>query len=107
MRVFSKSRRIFWNTLMDFIKEERSEMRKRGTSVEEKKLRAEEKGRAVALLPIGVFLVLFLGIGDCIWRFLCDAGNCGILNRSSDSVFAEWEVNICRQNEGDFCRNRR
>ena len=30
---------------MDFIKEERSEMRKRGTSVEEKKLRAEEKGR--------------------------------------------------------------
>ena len=63
MRVFSKSRRIFWNTLMDFIKEERSEMRKRGTSVEEKKLRAEEKGRAVALLPIGVFLVLFLGMG--------------------------------------------
>ncbi len=48
---------------MDFIKEERSEMRKRGTSVEEKKLRAEEKGRAVALLPIGVFLVLFLGMG--------------------------------------------
>ena len=38
-------------------------MRKRGTSVEEKKLRAEEKGRAVALLPIGVFLVLFLGMG--------------------------------------------
>ena len=63
MRVFSKSRRIFWNALMDFIKEERSEMRKRGTSVEEKKLRAEEKGRAVALLPIGVFLVLFLGMG--------------------------------------------
>ena len=63
MRVFSKNRRIFWNTLMDFIKEERSEMRKRGTSVEEKKLRAEEKGRAVALLPIGVFLVLFLGMG--------------------------------------------
>ena len=48
---------------MDFIKEERSEMRKRGTSVEEKKLRVEEKGRAVALLPIGVFLVLFLGMG--------------------------------------------
>ena len=44
MRAFSKSRRIFWNALMDFIKEERSEMRKRGTSVEEKKLRAEEKG---------------------------------------------------------------
>lgn len=63
MRAFSKSRRIFWNALMDFIKEERSEMRKRGTSVEEKKLRAEEKGRAVALLPIGVFLVLFLGMG--------------------------------------------
>ena len=63
MRVFSKNRRIFWNTLMDFIKEERSEMGKRGTSVEEKKLRAEEKGRAVALLPIGVFLVLFLGMG--------------------------------------------
>ena len=62
MRAFSKSRRIFWNALMDFIKEERSEMRKRGTSVEEKKLRAEEKGRAVALLPIGVFLVRFLGI---------------------------------------------
>lgn len=63
MRAFSKSRRIFWNALMDFIKEERSEMRKRGTSVEEKKLRAEEKGRAVALLPIGVFLVLFWGWG--------------------------------------------
>lgn len=63
MRAFSKSRRIFWNALMDFIKEERSEMRKRGTSVEEKKLRVEEKGRAVALLPIGVFLVLFLGWG--------------------------------------------
>lgn len=63
MRAFSKSRRIFWNALMDFIKEERSEMRKRGTSVEEKKLRVEEKGRAVALLPIGVFLVLFLGMG--------------------------------------------
>ncbi len=63
MRVFSKNRRIFWNTLMDFIKEERSEMGKRGTSVEEKKLRAEEKGRAVTLLPIGVFLVLFLGMG--------------------------------------------
>ena len=31
--------------------------------MEEKKLRAEEKGRAVALLPIGVFLVLFLGMG--------------------------------------------
>ena len=103
MRAFSKSRRIFWNALMDFIKEERSEMRKRGTSVEEKKLRAEEKGRAVALLPIGVFLVLFLGMGIVFG----DAGNCGILNRSSDSVFAEWEVNICRQNEGDFCRDRR
>ena len=63
MRAFSKSRRVFWNALMDFIKEERSEMRKRGTSVEEKKLRAEEKGRAVALLPIGVFLVLFWGWG--------------------------------------------
>jgi hypothetical protein len=63
MRAFSKSRRIFWNALMDFIKEERSEMRKRGTSVEEKKLRVEEKGRAVALLPIGVFLVLFWGWG--------------------------------------------
>lgn len=56
MRAFSKSRRIFWNALMDFIKEERSEMRKRGTSVEEKKLRVEEKGRAVALLPIDLLI---------------------------------------------------
>ena len=99
MRAFSKSRRIFWNALMDFIKEERSEMRKRGTSVEEKKLRAEEKGRGISG-PV-------FGDGDCIWRFLCDAGNCGILDRSSDGVFAEWDVNICRQNEGDFCRDRR
>ena len=89
-----------------FIKEERSEMRKRGTSVEEKKLRAEEKGRAVRFFRSEYFWSCF-GDGDCIWRFLCDAGNCGILNRSSDSVFAEWEVNICRQNEGDFCRDRR
>mgnify|MGYP007049175083 CR=1 FL=1 len=92
---------------MDFIKEERSEMRKRGTSVEEKKLRAEEKGRAVALLPIGVFLILFLGMGIVFGDFYAMPAICGIFDRSSDSVFAEWEVNICRQNEGDFCRDRR
>lgn len=63
MRAFSKSRRIFWNALMDFIKEERSEMRKRGTSVEEKKLRAEEKGRAVALLRSEYFWSCFWGWG--------------------------------------------
>ena len=80
MRAFSKSRRIFWNALMDFIKEERSEMRKRGTSVEEKKLRAEEKGRAVALLPIGVFLVW--GTDLTFDRSACNAylyGTCNCL----------------------------
>ena len=107
MRAFSKSRRIFWNALMDFIKEERSEMRKRGTSVEEKKLRAEEKGRAVALLPIGVFLILFLGMGIVFGDFYAMPAIVAFFDRSSDSVFAEWEVNICRQNEGDFCRDRR
>ncbi len=34
------------------------------------------------------------GDGDCIWRFLYDAGNCAILDRSSDCVFAESDVNI-------------
>ena len=91
---------------MDFIKEERSEMRKRGTSVEEKKLGGRKRKGGGASSDQSISGPVF-GDGDCIWRFLCDAGNCGILDRSSDGVFAEWDVNICRQNEGDFCRDRR
>ena len=82
-------------------------MRKRGTSVEEKKLRAEEKGRAVALLPIGVFLVLFLGMGIVFGDFYAMPAIVAFLIALLTAFFAEWEVNICRQNEGDFCRDRR
>ena len=35
----------------------------------------EKKGRAIALLPIGVFFDHFSRCGNCVQRFLCDAGD--------------------------------
>ena len=49
----------------------------------------ENKGRAIALLPIGVFLIIFLGRGNCVPGFLCDAGNCSFFDRIVCCIFAE------------------
>ena len=54
----------------------------------------ENKGRAIALLPIGVFLVIFLGSG-IVTGFLCDACNRSFFDRVGSSVYAEQTVVIC------------
>ncbi len=49
----------------------------------------EKKGRAIALLPIGVFLIIFLGAGNCVQRFLCDAGDRCVFDCIVCWLFAE------------------
>ena len=49
----------------------------------------EKKGRAIALLPIGVFLIIFLGAGIVFKDFLCDAGDRCVFDRIVCCIFAE------------------
>ena len=78
MRAFSKSRRIFWNALMDFIKEERSEMRKREHQWKRKVESGRKRKGGGASSDRSISGPVF-GDGDCIWRFLCDAGTVAFL----------------------------
>ena len=52
----------------------------------------ENKGRAIALLPIGVFLVIFLGSGIVTGDFYAMPA---IVDRVGSSVYAEQTVVIC------------
>mgnify|MGYP007071180758 FL=1 len=52
----------------------------------------ENKGRAIALLPIGVFLIIFSRRGNRVRRFLCNAGNRCFFDRIVCCFFAEQRI---------------
>ena len=50
----------------------------------------ENKGRAIALLPIGVIFNYFFSARGIVFQdFLCDAGNCSFFDRIVCCIFAE------------------
>lgn len=55
----------------------------------------ENKGRAIALLPIGVFLVIFLGSGIVTGDFYAMPAIVAFFDRVGSSVYAEQTVVIC------------